>query len=135
MHEEQQSSDLDRYATMTKFESPQHAGMIVTLSTAAVSRTLAAGAHARVRPAVWINMQGSSMMWLEDGSDVRTQPPGEVYHSGRINVGTRLEYYFSRYPLYGGLVLVLIIVILALLAWLLLARFRRRHHPSVSSAG
>jgi len=135
MAEVQQSGGLGRYAALTQFESPQHAGKTVTLITAADSRTLAAGAHALVRPAVWNNMQGSSMMWLEDGSDVRTQPPGEVYHSGRINVGTRLEYYFSRYPLYGGLVLVLIIVILALLAWLLLARFRRRHHPNVSSAG
>src|SRR3569832_2198969 len=135
MAEVQQSGGLGRYAALTQFKSPQHAGKTVTLITAADSRTLAAGAHALVRPAVWNNMQGSSMMWLEDGSDVRTQPPGEVYHSGRINVGTRLEYYFSRYPLYGGLVLVLIIVILALLAWLLLARFRRRHHPNVSSAG
>jgi len=135
MAEMQQSGGLGRYTAMAQFESPQHAGKTVTLITAADSRVLAAGANALVAPTVWNNMQGSSMMWLEDGSDVRMQLPAEVYHSGRINAATRLEYYFSRYPVYGGLVLVLIIIVLASLAWLLLARFRRRHHPNVPSAG
>lgn len=135
MAEMQQSGGLGRYTAMTQFQSPQQTGKTVTLITATDSKTLTAGANALVRPVVWNNMQGSSMMWLDDGSDVRTQPPAEIYHSGRINVVTRLEYYFSRYPIYGGLVLVLIIIILALLAWLLLARFRRRHHPNVPNAG
>ena len=135
MAEMQQSGGLGRYTAMAQFESPQHAGKTVTLITAADSRTLAAGANALVRPAVWNNMQGASMMWLEDGGDVRTQASVDVYHSGRINVLTRLEYYFSRHPVYGALILVLIIAILALLAWLLLARFRRRHHPTVSNMG
>lgn len=135
MAEVQQTGSLGRYTALTQFESPQHAGSTVTLLTAIDSQTLAAGANALVRPAVWSNLQGATTVWLGDGSDVQTQKTDRVYHSGSIDPATRLEYYFSNYPLYGSLALVLIIAALALLTWFLLQRFRRRHHPTITHSG
>lgn len=134
MAQVQQSGGLGRYTALAQFASPYHADRTVTLLTAADVATLAAGTRALVQPAVWNNMDGAVTVWREDGSDLQTREAETQYHSGEVGVGTRMQYYFSNYPLYGGAIIVLLLVAVALLTWLLLRQFRRRRHPHVTGS-
>lgn len=114
-----------------QFESPEHVGKTVLVFTATNAQQLNRGIRALIQPATWNSLQGSIALWTDDEKPMQWQMAGEEYHVGEIGLITRLEYYFSNYPVYWIIGMIALIVAFALLTVYLLARFKRKHHPHV----
>lgn len=116
-----------------QFESPEHAGKTVLVFTAINAQQLNRGIRTLIQPVTWNSLQGSIALWTDNEKSMQWQMAGEEYHVGEIGLITRLEYYFSNYPVYWIIGMIVLIAVFASLTVYLLARFKRKHHPHVGN--
>lgn len=122
---------LGRYSAALQFESPLRAGRTALIVTAGDADHLLEGMTSLVEPGLWGSLRGDCALWTRGAESLRWQAAAKAYHVGRVDVSTRIEYYFSKYPAYWVATLVVLFAVLAWLTRRLLVRFRLRQHPHV----
>jgi len=126
-----QSGGLGDNVVMTQFESALLSGKTTTVITAENSELLWQGVSHLVKPELWNNLQGDLVLWDMSSSDLNWLAAADTYHVGEINFNHGLAYYFSKYPVYGTLLTMLLLILLSGLIYLSLRYYKLRHHPTV----
>lgn len=119
-----------------QYQSPYSKDHTVTLFTATSPETLAERVSQLVQPEFWDNLKGDVVVWFDRNKTntalpLYSQITGSRYFLGDIGITSMAEYYFSRSPLVWVGIIVVITIVLAVVSYKLLNRFRRRHHGQV----
>jgi hypothetical protein len=124
-----QVSDLTGSTVTMQYRSPLSSGRTATVFAAANEDVLLQGMAELIKPELWDDLQGNLVVWSKGVEAVSWQKVGDDYHVGAISVPARMEFYFSNYPWFWFIVLMVLVALLALLTTRMLNRFRRRNHP------
>ncbi|MBV1775581.1 cellulose biosynthesis cyclic di-GMP-binding regulatory protein BcsB [Burkholderiaceae bacterium DAT-1] len=114
-----------------QYQSPQSSSQAVTALLASTPQTLRSGMVALSEPSRWDGMNGDVAVWKPGMENVLTQRMGPTFALGSINAPDMLMYWLSKHPWIGGICLLLVIGLFALLTRHLLRRFRKRYHAGV----
>ncbi len=126
-----QVSDLTSSTVTMQYRSPFSSGRTATVFAGANEDVLLQGMAELIKPELWDDLQGNLVVWSKGVKDVSWQKVGDDYHIGSISVPARMDFYFSNYPWFWFISLMVLVALLALLTTRMLNRFRRRNHPTL----
>lgn len=126
-----EASDLTSSALTMQYRSPLSSGKTATVFAAANEDILLQGMAELIKPELWDDLQGNLVVWIKGIKTVSWQKVGADYHVGAISTPARMEFYFSNYPWFWFITLMVLVALLALLTTRMLNRFRRRNHAQL----
>jgi hypothetical protein len=112
-----------------QYRSPSGSDRTVTAFIAANEDVLLQGMGELIKPEIWNALQGNVVIWNKGAESVSWQKVGSDYHIGAVSVPVRMEFYFSKYPWFWIITLLVIAALLAFITTRLLIGFRRKNHP------
>ncbi|WP_200284234.1 cellulose biosynthesis cyclic di-GMP-binding regulatory protein BcsB [Rhabdochromatium marinum] len=123
---------LGDQSALLSFESPREAGKAVLLLTARTPELLVEHTARLVQPDFWYNLKGDLVLWETSEQSLLSRPPQRTFTVGQVSTVTWLTHLVTTYPAALITVTLTLLILLASLLFMVIGRFRRRHHPEVT---